>query len=218
MAFNTVTVKAVTPKWRCKMVHSKVFLSFFALFFFFSGCARWGIVPTYSPQGYLAHTASRKVYVSKISSPKVLANSEVDILGFSIDPSKFLEKDISEYIADGIKREGERADVLISVNNPDEADYTIGGNVKEFGFKMRVEEVPIKGEGYAYYYNVSLHLVYHCIISKKETVILEKDYSSQQEHATIFHYLGRWETLFTEDMNVLVFRTLQNMFEDIEKK
>ena len=188
------------------------------LFFILCGCAvRWGISPVYSPMGYTPYTETKSVFLESVSFSGNLTESSVDILGFRIKPENFLSKPIERHVDEAIKKEGEYSGLFIFKTRPESAEYLIKAEVKEFNFIIKIEEVPVKGEGYAYYYRVDMGMKLYCEVSKNGRIIISEMYPSELSHATLFHYLGKWEILFTEDLNSLVFRAISQLFDDIER-
>jgi len=182
------------------------------------GCAvRWGISPVYSPLGYTPYTETKRVFLEPVIFSGNLSESSVDILGFRIKPEDFLSKPIEKHVEEAIKKEGTASGLFMFKNSPECTDYLIKAEVKEFKFTITIEEVPVKGEGYAYYYRVDMWMILCCEVSKNGRNIISKVYPSKLSHATLFHYLGKWEILFTEDLNSLVFRAISQLFDDIER-
>ena len=182
------------------------------------GCARWGVSPSYEPVGSLSGSNSKKIYIGKIQSTLVSKESDVNILGFTIAPEPFLKKDIGRYLAEAIKKEGEETHFFTPAMSSAAADYDISGKVEEFSYTMKVEEVPMKGEGYAYFYSAEFYLTFHSIVKQNGTIILEKVYPASKRHATVYNTLTNWEIPFTEDLNLLIFEIVDEVFRDIEKK
>ncbi len=160
---------------------------------------------------------AREIYIEKIQSLKVFPESDVTILGFSIDPQSFLKKDIGKYLSDAIKEEGEKIGIYTNVMSGTTADFVISGEAKEFSYRMSVEEIPMRGEGYAYYYKADFNLHVNCIVKQKGGGIMEKNYTSINEHATVYHTLTNWEKPFTEDLNLVISEIVEEIFTDIEK-
>lgn len=194
----------------------KLRLSLILLLILSLGCARWGVAPRYEPVGSLAARTSKKVYVGEIQSTLVSKESNVNILGFTIDPVSFLRRDIGQYLSDAVEREG--SEIFYVVKSNTDADYEISGKVLEFSYKMKVEEVPMRGEGYAYFYSAEFHITFRCLIEQKGTMALEKTYTADKQHATIYHTLTNWEIPFTEDLNLVVFDVVEDILKDLSKK
>ncbi len=181
------------------------------------GCAEWGVAPSYEPSGSLLGVTAGKIYVGKIESAMVSPESEVNILSFTIDPQSFLKKDIGRYLSIAIREEGAKTGIYLPVASSVTADYEISGTVKKFSYTMNVEEIPMKGEGYAYYYKADFFLLLNCMVKQKGGGIMEKEYSSSNEHATVYHILTNWEKPFIEDLNLVISEIVEELFIDIEK-
>lgn len=196
---------------------NKSYLSLIILLIFSFGCAQWQVAPSYEPVGSVSGVGAKKIYVGKIEPTLVSAESDVNIVGFSIDPQSFLKKDIGKYLADAIREESEKTGIFLPLKSSIAADFEITGEVKEFYYKMSVEEIPMKGEGYAYYYKADFNLHVNCIVKQKSGGIMEKNYTSINEHATVYHTLTNWEKPFTEDLNIVIFEIVEELFSDIGK-
>jgi len=192
-------------------------LVFIILLILTSGCAEWKATPRYETAGSISGITQRKVFINRFKSAMVSPESEVNILGFTIDPQSFLAKDIGNYVSTAIENEAEKTGIYFPVASSVNADLQISGAVKMFHYNMKVDEIPMKGEVYAYYYKASFNLQVNCVVKLKGGGIFEKDYTSTNEHATIYHTLTNWEKPFTEDLNLVIYEIVEELFHDIEK-
>lgn len=181
------------------------------------GCAEWKATPSYETAGSISGISQRKVFVQRFKSAMVSPESDVNILGFTIDPQSFLAKDIGKYVSNAIENEAEKTGIYFPVASSVNADLEISGEVKMFHYNMKVDEIPMKGEVYAYYYKASFNLLVNCVVKLKGGGIFKKDYTSTNDHATIYHTLTNWEKPFTEDLNLVIYEIVEELFHDIEK-
>lgn len=181
------------------------------------GCAEWKATPNYETTGSISGVTQRKVFVERFKSEIVSPESDVNILGFTIDPQSFLAKDIGKYVSAAIENEAEKTGRYFPVSSSVNADLEISGEVKMFHYNMKVDEIPMKGEVYAYYYKANFNLQVNCVVKIKGGGIFEKDYTSTNDHATIYHTLANWEKPFTEDLNLVIYEIVEELFHDIEK-
>lgn len=199
------------------MYKYRLVLVFIVLLILTLGCAEWKATPSYQTAGSISGITQRKVFIQRFKSTIVSPESDVNILGFTINPQSFLAKDIGNYVSAAIENEAEKTGIYLPIASSVNADLEISGEVKMFHYNMKVDEIPMKGEVYAYYYKANFNLQVNCVVKLKGVGIFEKDYTSTNEHATIYHTLANWENPFTEDLNLVIYEIVEELFHDIEK-